>query len=106
MTPYSSYTDYVDMLHSKGYDLQAATGLHLRGTGTYLVHSGRDKHAHCVSVDVRLSGQCTVMDGLDRIETTRSYLEWAYRQAEDSASVMTIRMSSNVENDRLYESGD
>ena len=53
-----------------------------------------------------LSGECKVMDGLDRIETNTAYLEWAHSQSEDSASLMTIRMSSSVEIDRLYESGD
>ena len=50
--------------------------------------------------------QCKVMDGLDRIETTTAYLEWAHSQSEDAASVMTIRMSSSAEVDRSYESGD
>ena len=106
MTPYSTYSHYVGILQAVGYELEATVGLHLSAPGTYLVHSGRGRHAHCVSVDVSLSGQCKVMDGLDRIETNTAYLEWAHSQSEDSASVMTIRMSSSVEIDRLYESGD
>ena len=106
MTPYSTYDHYVGVLQSVGYELQPTMGLHLSAPGTYLVHSGRGRHAHCLSVVVSLSGQCKVMDGLDRIETTTAYLEWAHSQSEDSASVMTIRMSSSVEIDRLYESGE